>query len=143
MQTKKRCGRFSLEEDRELMLMASNGATVEAAAAKFRTSPDTIERKVEKFGIKLKSSAWVERQQATRAVLLAGQPKVASRSRKPWTLEEDDQLQVSLAKGQTVRMIASRSKRTTRAIRRRAEILKLSWLRAKQNDSPQSFTSEE
>jgi hypothetical protein len=131
MATKRRSGRFSLEEDRQLMLMASDGATVEAAAANFRASPETIERKVAKFGIQLKSAAWAERQKAVRAALLAGNAKVASRSKDPWTLEEDSQLRASLAEGQTVRMIVSQSKRTTRAIRRRAEILELSWLKAK------------
>lgn len=135
MENNRRRGRFSLEEDQQLMLMASNGATLEAAAANFRASPETIKRKVAKFGIELKSSAWAIRQQATRAVLLTSKLKGTSRSRKPWTLEEDVQLRASVAKGQTVRMIASRSKRTTRAIRRRAEILKLSWLSAKRNGS--------
>jgi hypothetical protein len=136
MNQKQRSGRFSLEEDRQLMLMASNGTTIEAAAAKFRASTETIARKVAKFGIQLKSSAWAERQQAARAVLLAGNAKVGSRSREPWTHEEDDQFRASWAEGQTVRSIASHSKRTTRAIRRRAEILELSWLKAKA-DRPQ------
>jgi hypothetical protein len=131
MATKRRSGRFSLEEERQLIMMASNGATVEVAAARFNASPETIERKVAKFGIQLKSSAWAERQQAARAALLAGNANVASRSREPWTPEEDNQLRASLAEGQTVRAIACHSKRTTRAIRRRAEILELSWLRAK------------
>lgn len=111
------------------MSMASNGATIEAAAAKFGALPETITRKVAKFGVQLKSSAWSERQQVAR--VLAGNRQVASRSGEPWSIEEDNQLRASLAEGQTVRTIARHSKRTTRAIRRRAEILELSWLDAK------------
>jgi hypothetical protein len=131
MAVKRRSGRFSLEEDRQLISMASNGATIEAAAAKFGALPETITRKVAKFGIQLKSSAWSERQRAARAALLAGNRQVASRSGEPWSMEEDNQLRAELAEGQTVRAIARQSKRTTRAIRRRAEILELSWLDAK------------
>jgi hypothetical protein len=131
MAAKRRSGRFSLEEDRQLMSMASNGATMEAAAAKFGALPETITRKAAKFGVQLKSSAWSERQQVARATLLAGNRQVASRSGEPWSIEEDNQLRASLAEGQTVRTIARHSKRTTRAIRRRAEILELSWLDAK------------
>jgi hypothetical protein len=36
-----------------------------------------------------------------------------------------------MAAGKTARTIATHFERTTRAIRRRAEILKLSWLEAK------------
>jgi hypothetical protein len=129
MAVKRRSGRFSLEEDRQLMSTASNGATIEAAAAKFGALPETITRKVAKFGVQLKSSAWSERQQVAR--VLAGNRQVASRSGEPWSIEEDNQLRASLAEGQTVRTIARHSKRTTRAIRRRAEILELSWLDAK------------
>jgi hypothetical protein len=131
MAAKRRSGRFSLEENRQLMSMASNGATIEAAAAKFGALPETIKRKVAKLGIELKGSAWSERQRAARAALLAGNAQVASRSGEPWTVEEDNQLRASLAEGQTVRTIAGHSKRTTRAIRRRAEILELSWRDAK------------
>jgi hypothetical protein len=131
MVAKRRSGRFSLEENRQLMSMASNGATIEAAAARFGALPETISRKVAKLGIQLKNSARSERQQAARAASLAGNTPVASRSREPWTTEEDKQLRASMAEGQTVRTIARHSKRTTRAIRRRAEILELSWLDAK------------
>jgi hypothetical protein len=113
------------------MLMASDGATIEAAAATFRASPETIARKVAKFGIQLKSAAQAERRQAARASLLISKPHVAARSREPWAIEEDNELRTSLAEGQTARTIANRSKRTTRAIRRRAEILGLSWLKAR------------
>jgi hypothetical protein len=131
MTAKRRSGRFSLEENRQLMSMASNGATIEAAAARFGALPETISLKVAKLGIQLKSSAWSERQRAARAALLAGKPQMASRSREPWTAEEDNELRAGLAEGQTVRTIARHSGRTTRAIRRRAEILGLSWLDAK------------
>jgi hypothetical protein len=42
---------LSIPSDRQLILMASNGARVEAATAKFRASHETIKRKVAKFGI--------------------------------------------------------------------------------------------
>ena len=57
MASKRRLGRFSMKEDRQLIAMAATGATVAEAAAKFRTSAETIERKTEKFGIQLKRSA--------------------------------------------------------------------------------------
>jgi hypothetical protein len=52
--TKKRSGRFSLKEERQLIQMAATSATLEEAAAIFRTSVDTIERKAKRLGIKLK-----------------------------------------------------------------------------------------
>ena len=51
---KSRNGRFSLKEDRQLIQMAAVSATLEEAAAIFRTSVETIERKAERLGIKLK-----------------------------------------------------------------------------------------
>jgi len=51
---KKRRTRFSLKEDRQLIQMAATSATLEEAAAIFRTSVDTIERKAKRLGIKLK-----------------------------------------------------------------------------------------
>ena len=51
---KKRSGPFSLKEDRQLIQMAASSATLEEAAAIFRTSVDTIERKAKRLGIKLK-----------------------------------------------------------------------------------------
>jgi len=50
---KKRSGPFSLKEDRQLIQMAATSATLEKAAAIFRTSVDTIERKAKRLGIKL------------------------------------------------------------------------------------------
>ena len=52
--TKKRSGSFSLKEERQLIQMAATSATLEKAAAIFRTSVDTIERKAKRLGIKLK-----------------------------------------------------------------------------------------
>jgi hypothetical protein len=57
-------------------------------------------------------------------------PEPASRSNEPRTLEEDNQLRVRMADGETARTIATHFKRTTRAVRRRAERLKLSWRKA-------------
>jgi hypothetical protein len=51
---KKRSGPFSLKEERQLIQMATTSATLEKAAAIFRTSVDTIERKAKRLGIKLK-----------------------------------------------------------------------------------------
>ena len=51
---KKRRGRFSLKEERQLIQMAATSATLEEAAVIFRTSVDTIERKAKRLGIKLK-----------------------------------------------------------------------------------------
>jgi hypothetical protein len=52
---KKRRTRFSLKEDRQLIQMAAaTKATLEEAAAIFRTSVDTIEKKSKKLGIQLR-----------------------------------------------------------------------------------------
>ena len=51
---KKRSGPFSLKEDRQLIQMAATSATLEKAAAIFRTSVDAIERKAKRLRIKLK-----------------------------------------------------------------------------------------
>jgi hypothetical protein len=51
---KKRRGRFTYEEDRKLIQMAAGSATLEEAAAAFRTSVETIKRKAEKLGLPLK-----------------------------------------------------------------------------------------
>lgn len=52
---------------------------------------------------------------------------VTTRSRRPWSFEDDDQLRISMANGKSAPAIAVDLKRTTRAVRRRTEILKLSW----------------
>jgi hypothetical protein len=49
---KKRRTRFSLKEDRQLIQMAATSATLEKAAAIFRTSVDTIERKAKRLARK-------------------------------------------------------------------------------------------
>jgi len=51
---KKRRSRFSLKEDRQLIQMAATSATLEEAAAIFRTSVDTIEKKSKRLGIQLR-----------------------------------------------------------------------------------------
>jgi hypothetical protein len=48
-------------------------------------------------------------------------------TRRPWSSDEDDQLRSDMASGKSARTIAADLKRTTRSVRRRAEILKLSW----------------
>jgi hypothetical protein len=47
----KRRSRFSYEDDRRLVQLAATSATVEEAAAMFRTSAATIERKAKVLGI--------------------------------------------------------------------------------------------
>jgi hypothetical protein len=54
MAKKRRNGRFILKEDRQLIHMAAASGTLEEAAAIFRTSVETVERKAERLGIKLK-----------------------------------------------------------------------------------------
>ena len=73
-----------------------------------------------------------ERMQRTVAENPDRKPHGSSRSRKLWTLDEDDRLRISMAEGKAARTIANDSKRSTRAIRRRAEVLKLSWRNAKE-----------
>ena len=51
---KKRSGRFSLKEERQLIQMEATSATLEEAAAIFRTSVDTIEKKSERLGIEFR-----------------------------------------------------------------------------------------
>jgi hypothetical protein len=54
MAKRRRNGSFSLKEDRQLIQMAAASATLEEAGAILRTSVETIERKAERLGIKLK-----------------------------------------------------------------------------------------
>ena len=51
---KKRSGRFSLKEERQLIQMAATSATMEEAAAILRTSVDAIEKKSERLGIEFR-----------------------------------------------------------------------------------------
>ena len=53
------------------------------------------------------------------------------RSNNSWTPDEDERLRCLMEAGKTARTISTDFKRTTRAIRRRAERLKLSWRMAK------------
>jgi len=48
-------GRFSYAAERELITMAANGATVSQIAARFRTTPATIQRKAKRLGIDVKA----------------------------------------------------------------------------------------
>lgn len=66
----------------------------------------------------------------------------APRSNKPWTIEEQNQLLIGLASGKSATAIASELKRTTRAIRRRAEVLELSWKSSK-SQSAAPFTKKD
>src|SRR5882757_6481805 len=50
----KKRSRFSLKEERQLVQMAATSATLEEAAAIFRTSVDTIENKCKKLGTQLR-----------------------------------------------------------------------------------------
>jgi hypothetical protein len=50
----KRSGGFTWKEDRQLIQMAADSATLEEAAEIFRTSVETIAKKAARLGIKLK-----------------------------------------------------------------------------------------
>ena len=50
----KRRGRFALKDERALISMATNGATLSEIAAKFRTSVKTIERKARELSVSIK-----------------------------------------------------------------------------------------
>jgi len=54
-----------------------------------------------------------------------------SRSNDIWSIEEDKQLRILMAEGNSARTIAAHLKRTTRAVRRRAERLHFSWRKGK------------
>jgi hypothetical protein len=53
---KKRRSRVTRKEDRQLIQMAAASATLEEAAATYRTSLETIGRKAEKLGLPLKGA---------------------------------------------------------------------------------------
>jgi hypothetical protein len=53
------------------------------------------------------------------------------RGNKPWSLAEDDLLQILMAEEKKARTIAACCQRSTRAIRRRAERPELSWRNAR------------
>ena len=50
----KRRGRFTLKDERALISMATNGATMSEIAAKFRRSVKTIERKARALSVSIK-----------------------------------------------------------------------------------------
>jgi hypothetical protein len=50
-----------------------------------------------------------------------------NKSNGPWTAQEQDLLRAMISNGENAASIARRLNRTTRAVRRRAEVLKLSW----------------
>jgi hypothetical protein len=50
-----------------------------------------------------------------------------TRPRRPWSSEDDEQLRLSMTSGKSAPDIAVALERTTRSVRRRTEILKLSW----------------
>jgi hypothetical protein len=54
MAKKRRHGRFSLKEERELIQMAADSATLEEAAAACRTTIETIERIAKRLGLTLR-----------------------------------------------------------------------------------------
>jgi hypothetical protein len=57
---KKRRGGFTWKEDRQLIQMAADSATLEEAAETFRTSVETIAKRAARLGIKLKQRTSVE-----------------------------------------------------------------------------------
>ena len=64
---KKRSGPFSLKEERQLIQMAATSATLEEAAAIFRTSVDTVENKCKRLGIQLRRGRKRTTQEWTKA----------------------------------------------------------------------------
>ena len=57
MKKKRRHSRFSYAEERRLIQMAAYLATMEEAAAAFKTSVEAIERKAKKLGLRFKVRA--------------------------------------------------------------------------------------
>jgi hypothetical protein len=49
-----RSGRFSYKQERELISMAANRATISQIAARFKTTAETIERKAKRLGISVR-----------------------------------------------------------------------------------------
>ncbi|MBN8986609.1 MAG: hypothetical protein J0H42_00070 [Rhizobiales bacterium] len=58
-------------------------------------------------------------------------PATLCRSNEPWTPDEDELFRMLVEEGKTARTISTTFRRTTRAIRRRAERLNLSWRKAR------------
>jgi hypothetical protein len=125
----RRVGRISLDDGRRILAMVSRDDTFEAIAMLLRRSPEAIEAKAKSLGLVRKGSAWRDQRQALCAALLSKKPEKSSlRAGKPWLPEDDRQLRRSICEGRSAREIAVQAQRTTRAVRRRAELLKLSWL---------------
>jgi hypothetical protein len=70
---------------------------------------------------------WIRCRQAKTQLCSSGNMNLIRRPRRPWKSEEDDQLRLSMTSGRSAPEIAVALERTTRSVRRRAEILKLSW----------------
>src|SRR5258705_9999740 len=111
---KKKRTRFTYEEDRQLIQMAAASATLEEAAAMFRTSIETIERKANLLGLRIKVRADGKR-------LLEGEEVMGRRS--TWTSKDDFLLRALAASGENSAAIAARLKRTAAGIRKRATSL--------------------
>jgi len=62
------------------------------------------------------------------------------KSNDPWTEDEQDLLRAMILNGENAVSIARRLNRTTRAVRRRAEVLKLSWKAARARAAQASRT---
>src|SRR4051812_8096030 len=58
-------------------------------------------------------------------------PHVHTRSNHPWSPSEDEWLRKMARGGAKVKRISQSLRRTTRSIRRRAEVLQISWKTAK------------
>jgi hypothetical protein len=56
-----------------------------------------------------------------------GNMRVTARPRRPWSSDDDDRLRLGMKSGKSAPAIAADLERTTRSVRRRTEILKLSW----------------
>jgi hypothetical protein len=54
---KRRSGRFTRKDEREVIAMALGGATAPEIAAKFKTSVKTIERKARALGISIRTDS--------------------------------------------------------------------------------------
>jgi hypothetical protein len=111
---KKKRTRFTYEEDRQLIQMAAASATLEEAAAMFRTSIETIERKAKLLGLRIKVRADGKR-------LLEGEEVMGRRS--TWTSKDDFLLRALAASGENSAAIAARLKRTAAGIRKHATSL--------------------
>ena len=106
--------RWTLDEDERLQSLVQAGRAYAYVAEKLKRTPAAVRGRAVKLG------------------LTADTNEAAPRAKEPWTPEEENRLRILMAEGKTARAIASHVKRTTRAIRRRAEILGLSWREAKE-----------